>query len=118
MDLAEVRENVAVIDLLLREVGKRPIDLNDPDWERKLRSEPRPVDQAGVAAEAAAALDALLDAYENGNERTREEIREIFRANPSFSWGVGLPWEWTSAAEFRLRRASACCTRCRGRSCC
>ncbi|MFI5891446.1 hypothetical protein ACIA5D_15185 [Actinoplanes sp. NPDC051513] len=103
MDLAAVRVDVAAIDLLMRDIAQRPVDLSDPDWVAKRRAAPKPVDEAGVAAEAAAALATLLDAYESGDEEMREEVRETFRAHRYFTWAVGLSDEWQSAAEFRRR---------------
>jgi hypothetical protein len=103
MDLAAVRADVAVIDELLRDVAQRPVDLSEPNWMAKLRQAPPPVQEAGVAVETAAALDALLDAYETGGASTREEIRGIFRDCPSFRWAAHLPREWESAVEFRRR---------------
>jgi len=110
MDLTGVRDDVAVIDELLRIIAKRPVDMDDPDWMAKLRAAPPPVEEAGVAAEAAAALEVLLDAYEAGDERGREEVRQLLRDHRAFRWGVGLPREWSTAAEFRRRLVlvSAC----------
>ncbi|WFF03223.1 hypothetical protein [Micromonospora sp. WMMD964] len=104
MDLAAIREDVAVIDALLRDIADRPVDLTDPDWPAKLSAAKPPVEEAGVAVEAAATLAALLDVYEFGDEVTRDEVRRIFRAHRAFSWGVGLHDEFPSAAaEFRRR---------------
>ncbi|WP_030487319.1 hypothetical protein [Micromonospora chokoriensis] len=104
MTLAAIREDVAVIDALLRDIADRPVDLADPDWQAKLSATPPPAEEAGVAVEAAATLTALLDIYESGDEGTRGEVRRIFRAHRAFSWGVGLTGEWPSAAaEFRRR---------------
>jgi hypothetical protein len=104
MTLAAVREDVAVIDTLLRDIADRPVDLTDPDWQAKLSAAAPPAEEAGVAAEATAALAALLDSYESGDEAARDEVRRIFRAHRAFSWGVGLTGEWPSAAaEFRRR---------------
>jgi hypothetical protein len=102
MNLAAVRADVAVIDELLREIAKRKVDVSDPDWTAKIRRAP-PVEEAGVAPEAAAALEGLLDAYETGGAEAREEVRDIFRAHPSFRWAAGLPRQWESVAEFRRR---------------
>jgi hypothetical protein len=101
MNLAEVRTDVAIIDELLRHIGKRPVDLNDSNWMAKIRQAPPPVEEAGVAAEATAALEVLLDAYESGGPPIREEVREVFRAYPSFRWAAHLPREWESVVEFR-----------------
>ncbi|MEU8180746.1 hypothetical protein AB0B85_20250 [Micromonospora sp. NPDC049044] len=104
MQLATVREDVAVIDALLGDIANRPVDLTDPDWQAKLAAGVPPVEEAGVAAEAEAALTALLDAYESGDEAVRDEVRQIFRAHQAFGWGVGLTGQWPSAAaEFRRR---------------
>jgi hypothetical protein len=103
MDLTTVRDDVAVLDILLRDIAKRPVDITDPDWLTKLTEDPPPAEEAGVAAEAGAALSALLDAYDSGDDRIRAEVRDIFRRNPSFRWGVGLGATWSSAADFRRR---------------
>ena len=103
MDLAAVRADVAVIDELLRDIAQRPVDLSEPNWMVKLRQAPPPVQAAGVAVEAAAALEALLDAYETGGASTREEVRGIFRDYPSFRWAAHLSREWESAVEYRRR---------------
>ncbi|MBO3744238.1 hypothetical protein [Actinoplanes flavus] len=101
MNLASIRADVAVLDELLREIAQRPVDVRDPDWQANLRRAPAPVEEAGVAAEAAAALEALLDAYEKGGPSIREEVRAVFRDFPSFRWAAHLPAEWESVAEFR-----------------
>ncbi|MET7867670.1 hypothetical protein [Micromonospora taraxaci] len=103
MDLAAIREDVAVIDALLRDIADRPVDLADPDWQAKLSAARPPAEEAGVAAEAAAALTALLDVYELG-DAARDEVRRIFRTHRAFSWGAGLRGEFPSVAtEFRRR---------------
>jgi hypothetical protein len=103
MNLAAVRADIAVIDELLRGIARRPIDLSDPDWRAALRRAPAPAQEAGVAAETAAALEALLDAYETGGAEAREQVRGIFRDHPSFRWAARLPAGWESVAEFRRR---------------
>ncbi|WP_328347345.1 hypothetical protein [Micromonospora sp. NBC_00421] len=103
MNLATVRADVVVIDDLLRDIAERPVDLSDPNWMAEIRQAQPPVDEAGVAAEASAALDALLDAYETGGAPARAEVRDIFRAHPSFRWAAHLPVAWDSVGEFRRR---------------
>jgi hypothetical protein len=103
MNLAAVRADVAVIDELLRQIAGWKVDVIDLDSTAKLRQRPPPVEEAGVAPEAAAALEAMLDAYETGGVVAREEVRDIFRAYPSFRWAVHLPWQFESVAEFRRR---------------
>src|SRR5581483_6467608 len=103
MKLAAARADVAVIDELLRDIAQRPVDLSDPNWMVKLRQAPPPVEEAGLVVETAVALEVLLDAYETGDPSTREEVRDIFRAYPSFRWAARLPRRWESVAEFRRR---------------
>jgi len=92
-----------VIDDLLRDIAERPVDLSDPNGMAELRRAQPPVEEAGVAAEAAAALEMLLDAYQTGGSPTREEVRDIFRAYPSFRRAAHLPTAWDSVGEFRRR---------------
>lgn len=103
MSLAAVREDVSVLDELLRDIAQRPVDLTDRDAMAKLRQAPAPVEEAGVAVEAAAALEMLLDAYETGGSPTRAEVRGIFGEFPNFRWAVHLPQQWESEAELRRR---------------
>jgi hypothetical protein len=103
MNPAAVRAEIAVIDELLQYLVQRPLDLSDSNWMAKLRRGPEPVEEAGVAPAAAAALEVLLDTYETGGSPAREEVRGIFRAYRSFRWAVHLPRDWESAAEFRRR---------------
>ncbi|GGN94583.1 hypothetical protein GCM10010112_84100 [Actinoplanes lobatus] len=103
MNITSIRADVAVIDELLREIAKRPVDVGDPNWVATMRQAPPPVEEAGVAVEAAAALEALLDAYETGGAAAREEVRAVFRDHPRFRWAVHLPAAWESEAEFRRR---------------
>ncbi|GLW35886.1 hypothetical protein [Actinoplanes regularis] len=103
MNLVAVRADVAVIDELLRDIAERPVDLSDPDWMAGHRRAPAPVEEAGVAAEAAAALEVLLDAYETGGPSARAEVRDVFGTYRAFRWAVHLPGQWSSVAEFRRR---------------
>ncbi|MBM2620562.1 hypothetical protein JIG36_34180 [Actinoplanes sp. LDG1-06] len=102
MDLTAVRADVVVLDEMLREIARRPVDLSDPNWAAAHRRTP-PLEEAGVTAEATEALEALLDAYETGGAPTREEVRDIFRTYGSFSWAAHLPYDWETGPEFRRR---------------
>nr|WP_221374672.1 ATP phosphoribosyltransferase regulatory subunit [Actinoplanes polyasparticus] len=103
MDVAGIREEVAVIEIVLREVPDPELDLSDPGIWDKMRAEPPLVDRAGVRAEATDALRALLDAYDAGPESVRQEVREVFRQHALFTGSVDLPHDWTTAEEFRRR---------------
>jgi hypothetical protein len=92
---------VEAVDDLLRIVVTRKVDLNDPDWVASARAGLEPVDEAGVAPEAATALEALFNAYEAGDDRTRVEVREIFRDYRSFRREVRLSGQWATVDDFR-----------------
>ncbi len=96
-ELAELAETVAVLDLCLKPIAERPVDLSDPGWQDKLRTA-EPLDEAGVRAEAEEALRALLGHYEHGDAGTRAAVRAVFGRCPSFSWAAHLP-----GAGFRTR---------------
>lgn len=88
--MAELEETVALLDLCLEPIAKRPVDLSDPAWAEKLRAA-EPLDEAGVRAEAEAALRTLLDRYEHGDDETRAAVRALFERHPSFCWAAHLP---------------------------
>lgn len=101
-DLAELEEWVAVIDACIEPVARRPVDLTDPDWARKLEEGPRPLDEAGVRPEAEAALRDVLSRYEEGGEDVRIALRALLKRCHSFSWATTLPFEPTPRG-FRRR---------------
>ncbi|MCY1139390.1 hypothetical protein OWR29_15430 [Actinoplanes sp. Pm04-4] len=101
MDIGQIRDEVAFVELALSELPDPELDLSDPGVWEKLRAEPPSIDRAGVRAEATAALGALLDAYEAGPEETRHQVREILHRHTRFAGDVGLPHDWTTPAEFR-----------------
>lgn len=100
MDLAAAETDAAIVDMLLAEIADQPVDPSDPDWAAKL-AERDPLGEIGAKGEARAALDFLLDAYEQGPEAVRVEVRRILRTYRRFTWGVGLPPEWTTVADLR-----------------
>jgi hypothetical protein len=93
----QLEETVALLDLCLEPIAKRPVDLSDPAWAEKLRAT-EPLDEAGVRAETEEALRALLDRYEHGDDETRAAVRAVFDRHSSFCWAAHLP-----EADFRTR---------------
>jgi hypothetical protein len=93
----ELEETVALLDLCLEPIAKRPVDLSDPAWQEKLRAA-EPLDEAGIRAEAEEALRALLDRYEHGDAETRAAVRGLFDRHTSFCWAAHLP-----GADLRTR---------------
>lgn len=87
----ELADEVELIAALVKPLGERPIDFNDPDWETRLLEGPRPLDEANVREEAEAALSQLLDLYEGGDEPTRIAVRALLERCYHFHWATGLP---------------------------
>jgi len=100
VDLSAAETDVAIVDMLLAEIADQPVDTSNPDWVAEISARD-PLGEIGAKAEAQAALDVLLDAYEQGPEETRAEVRRILRRYRRFGWGVGLPPQWATVAEFR-----------------
>jgi hypothetical protein len=94
---------MAALDARLRPIAESPppVDITDPDWERKMRSLAPAVDRAGVRAECEALLAELVIAYDGGDDATREKIRGLFRDNPSFAWAASLPIDGATPDGFR-----------------
>ncbi|MFK0151421.1 hypothetical protein ACIQVK_04960 [Streptomyces sp. NPDC090493] len=78
------------------------MDLTDPDWVRKVREAPDPLDEAGIRPEAEAALREVLTRYEEGDDGVRAALRALLERCPHFTWATTLPSEPTPQG-FRLR---------------
>lgn len=102
-DPAALERELAALDAALAPIANRPVDINDPEWIRKLQEKPPAVEQAGVAKESAELLDQLIDLYATGDEPARVHVRELFRSYPSFRWAARLPREWSTRDELRRR---------------
>jgi len=94
---SELVDEVELIDALLKPLANRPVDLSDPDWFSALGQGPHPLDEAGVRAEAEAALGRLLVLYPC-DEPTRIEVRDLLNRCRSFSWATNAPDDRTPEA--------------------
>lgn len=101
-ELAELEEWVALIDACIEPIATRPVDLNDPDWMRKLKEGPRPLDEAGIRPETEAALRDVLSRYEEGDEEVRAALRALLERCHCFASATTLPFEPTPQG-FRQR---------------
>ena len=95
-ELAELEEWITVLDACVEPIATRPVDLADPDWVRKMREGPHPLDEAGIRPEAEAALRDVLSGYEEGHEEVRTALRALLERYHSFCWATTLPFEPTS----------------------
>ncbi|MFF7470867.1 hypothetical protein [Streptomyces sp. NPDC008092] len=101
-ELAELAERIALVDAYVEPVARRPVDLTDPDWARKMREGPHPLDEAGIRPEAEAALRDVLTRYEQGDDAVRAGLRALLERCPWFVWATTLPSEPTPHS-FRQR---------------
>ncbi|MEU1179823.1 hypothetical protein ABZ464_19620 [Streptomyces sp. NPDC005820] len=99
---AALVDEVVRIDARLRPIADRPVDPTDPDWERRMREGPRPLDEADVRTRAEAALRELLAHYEHGDDEDRAAVRALLDRCSSFRWATRLPYERTPEG-FRQR---------------
>ncbi|MER5787772.1 hypothetical protein [Streptomyces sp. NPDC001980] len=101
-ELAELAERVALIDACVEPIARRPVDVTDPDWVRKMREGPHPLDEAGIRPEAEAALRDVLTRYEEGDDGVRADLRALLERRRWFGWATTLPLEPTPQG-FRRR---------------
>ncbi|MFJ9560782.1 hypothetical protein ACIRQQ_12160 [Streptomyces fuscichromogenes] len=101
-ELAELVEWVALIDACVEPLANPLVDLTDPDWIRKMRERPSPLDEAGIRAEAEAALRDVLSRYEDGDEGVRVSLRALLERCHRFGRETTLPFEPTTQG-FRQR---------------
>jgi hypothetical protein len=107
LTLPETDDEMARIDALLRPIATRRVDTSDPDYETKLR-ESRPLEEAGVKAEAEAVLRAVIALYAEGDDAVRAAVRALFNRYTSFRWAVHVPHEPTPESfRFALLHFSA-----------
>ncbi|MET7477341.1 hypothetical protein ABZT17_23650 [Streptomyces sp. NPDC005648] len=92
----ELEEWMALVDASIEPIAHRPVDLTDPDWERRMREGPDPLDEAGVRPEAESVTRELIGLYEHGDERERAAVRALLDRHPSFRWAAGPPLEPTA----------------------
>ncbi|MGW2523385.1 hypothetical protein ACWC09_41655 [Streptomyces sp. NPDC001617] len=93
---AELEQRVALVDASIEPIATRPVDLTDPDWERRMREGPAPLDEAGVRSEAESVVRELIGRYERGDERERAAVRALLNRRTSFRWAAGPRLEPTA----------------------
>jgi hypothetical protein len=83
------------LDEAIRQIAKRPVDLNNLD---SISKGAHPLDVVGVRAEAQALLLEILRALESATEEERRSIRNLVVEYSSFFWATSPP-EGETAAE-------------------
>lgn len=109
VNLTLAAQRAAELDRVLKPIAERPVDIDDPLWERKLRDAPLAIDEAGVRAQAEALMSELLDCYSSGSIAERSAVRAILRDNRAFTWATPIEGEPHTMGGFRrqLLRISA-----------
>ena len=85
----------------LQPIATRKIDINDPQWQEKLKTSPHPLVQAHIDSETWALLESILSHYNSCNEQQRQSMRELFSQHQFFSWAATIPSSPYSAEIFR-----------------
>lgn len=101
-DHSRIRKELGQLDAILRQIASRPVDINDPNWQIKLKSL-RPLDEAGVRTEVESLLLEILVQYAAGSSVERDELRKLIAEFPSFAWAAIPPSAETVRETVRLR---------------
>jgi AcrR family transcriptional regulator len=96
--LEDLGRRMMELEERLRPIAQRPVDITRPGWLQRLQSGSPPLDEAHVRQAAERLLADLIDVYEEGDEDTREAVRQLFARCRSFAWAAALPDSPTSEA--------------------
>ena len=99
--LADWNDTLSILDVYLRPIAQRPVDIGDPEWFTKLSGGAHPLDEAGVRSETESLLAEVIEYYLKRDDVTRQAIRELFAKNRNFSWAATLPFPPTTREDFR-----------------
>lgn len=102
MTLAEIEEQIARFDALIRPIAQRTVDVSDPNWAQKLRTRPDPLTEAGIRDEALTTARTVLDEYARGDAELRTALRLLYARYSSFVWAAGVRTDATTPEGFRL----------------
>jgi hypothetical protein len=89
------------LEVRLRPIAKKPVDITKPGWGLRLAQCPHPLDEAGVRRETDMLLQELVNAYQAGVEDEREAVRKLFSQYRAFAWAATLPFAPTTEENFR-----------------
>jgi hypothetical protein len=100
----DLAERIEQLEKKLRPIADKPLAFG-PNLLEQIQALPKPLDEAGVRAEAEEALSDAVDAYLRGSAAERDQIRELFRKNRAFSWATRLAFPPDSRDRFRKHLA-------------
>lgn len=101
MDLARLEQEIARLDLALRPIAERPVDIAQPGWADQ-RVSASPLDEAGIRSQAQSALESLVSLYAQGDDRQRAGLRQCLSTCKAFRWAASLDCSPSTAEGFRL----------------
>jgi hypothetical protein len=87
------------LDARLRPIATRPVDISDPAWIEKARTQANPLDADSVRDDAATLISDILDAYPRVTAEQRDRIRGLFAAHRSLGWAVGFLMSFSADAS-------------------
>ena len=82
-ELADIAEEVALLDAILEPIANQPADITHPDWMERLASADL-LAEAGIKPEVHSTLRALITHYAERDERARQTVRAIFERYRAF----------------------------------
>jgi hypothetical protein len=100
--VGELEAEIRPLDLRLKPVANRPVNMNDPAWMKKLESMADPLEEAGILREEAERLLLrIVEYYYHASDEARQRIRNLFERYRAFVWAVHLPHRPVTNDTFR-----------------
>jgi hypothetical protein len=105
----EALRRISPLNRKLKPLAERRVDLNDPEWQEKMRRAQPALDEAGIRLEAEELLEEILEGYSKGDAPLRDAIRKLLAQHRAFTWATGVVAPPTTKYGFRqhLLRLSA-----------
>jgi len=102
-DLNEIRQEVEEFNRLLDPVANAEVDINDPNWQKKLDEDQHPLDEVGIREAAERLTQTIMELFLGSNSKGRSQIRKLLADNQSFSWAMTPPESSDPERVFRDR---------------
>jgi hypothetical protein len=104
MDLGEIEDEMACLDVRYEPVARVPVDVSSLDAVMTMGvTIGEELARLGVDDRAEAVLRAVIRLYAGGDEATRTAVRQLFDRYGLFRWAAHLPRDWSTAGDFRAR---------------
>ncbi|MEP4078290.1 hypothetical protein [Haloferula sp.] len=97
----ELQQEIQGFDELLDPIANAEVDINDPDWQKKLKESQHPLDEAGIRKAVGEATQRLIELFLASNSKERDQIRKLLADNGSFAWAMVVPGSGDPGITFR-----------------